>query len=127
MLRWLQWFASGASRQRSRDAVLNDGLALAMDWGENWLAPIQSRLARQHARLARHELDELNGVCQGAMRSARETSHIMVQQRGTSVLAEDFSAVFVRRYPWANPENTARLFRQGMYYAWKTGGPVGGT
>jgi hypothetical protein len=125
MLEWLHRFRIGAPKASSRDAVLNDGLALAMDWGENWLSPIQSRLVLQHPQLAPHELDALNAVCQGAMRFALETIHSMVQQRGKSVLAEDFSPIFLQRYPWASSENTARLFGQGLYYAWKTGGPAG--
>jgi hypothetical protein len=117
MLKWLQRIGIRARNTGSPEALLNDGLALAMDWGEDWLAPIQNRLARQHPRLSRGELDQLNAACQEAMRFAQETIHAMVRERGTNVLAD----------PWATAENTARLFSQGMYYAWKTGGPVGGT
>ena len=101
------------------------GLALAMDWGEHWLAPIQGRLAQQHPRLGRAELDELDSVCQEAMRFGHETVHDLVRQHGRKVAYADFAAVFRAKYPWARAENSARLFDQGLYYAWKTGGPAG--
>jgi len=127
MFSWLRSLGVRSRAPVERDAVLNDGLALAMDWGEEWLAPIQSRLARQHPHLTRSELDELNSICQAAMHFAQETVHTMVGQSGDNVSPDEFAAVFLARYPWVSSDNTNRLFKQGLYYAWKTGGPVGGT
>ena len=126
MLKWLRSFRGGSRDSRTTDTVLNDGLALAMDWGENWLAPIQNRLAQQHPQLTRSELDELNATCQAAMRFAQETIHTMVRQSGEDVSPDQFAAVFLAQYPWVNSENRDRMFNQGMYYAWKTGRPVSG-
>ena len=33
--------------------ILNEGLSLAMEWGEQWLCPIQERLATAHPELSR--------------------------------------------------------------------------
>ena len=107
-------------------AVLNDGLALAMDWGEGWLAPIQDRLRQRHPRLSKAELDGFDTSCREAMRFGHETVHALVRQSGKNVDPAVFAASFSARYPWATAENTTRLFNQGLYYAWKTGGPANG-
>ena len=44
MLNWLKNLARGGPPVPTREALLNDGLELAMNWGQNWLAPIQDRL-----------------------------------------------------------------------------------
>jgi hypothetical protein len=124
MLDWRRRFGLRSRAQPAREDLLNEGLALAMDWGESWLAPIQARLAQQHPRLQRVELDELNAVCQTALRFGHETVHDMVRRSGKEVTQADFSAAFLAANPWASPDNVMRLFNQGLYYAWKTGGPA---
>ena len=61
------------------------------------------------------------------MRFGHETVHDLVQRHGKAVAYADFSAVFQAKHTWASAENCARLFSQGTYYAWKTGGPAGTT
>jgi hypothetical protein len=124
MFAWVRRFGLGSPSKPGREALLNDGLALSMDWGESWLAPIQARLLEQHPRLQRTELDELDAACREAMRFGHEAVHDLVRRKGSEVTPADFSVVFLARNPWASPENVARLFNQGLYYAWKTGGPL---
>lgn len=123
MFRWLRRFSAATGRRPEPDALLNEGLALAMDWGENWLAPIQGRLRQAHAHLQPPELDDLNASCQQAMKFGHETVHALVLKNGTNVSQDEFTALFLARYPWASAESTARLFSQSIYYAWKSGGP----
>jgi len=108
-------------RRPSRDALLNEGLGLAMDWGDDWLAPINARMRERHAHLETAELDALNDECQGAMRLGHETVYAGLQGNGTAPTAEALAAIVLARYPWVNPENLARLLHQGVYYAAKTG------
>jgi hypothetical protein len=122
---WLRRWGFPSRARPARETLLNDGLALAMDWGEHWLAPIQGRLARQHPHLQRAELDELDALCQEALRFGHETVHDLVRQHGREVAYADFSALFLAKHTWASAGNCARLFDQGLYYAWKTGGPSG--
>lgn len=48
-------------------ALLNEGLAMGMEFGTNWLQPIQKRLAKKHPQLSQAELDEYDRVCREAM------------------------------------------------------------
>jgi len=124
MMSWLRKLRGGTPPRPDADAVLNDGLELAMDWGESWLAPIQDRLRERHPRLSQAELDGFDAACREAMRFGHETVHALVRRSGKDVDPAEFATVFNARHPWASPENTARLFNQGLYYAWKTGGPA---
>ncbi len=123
MLNWLRRLTSSRT-QPSRETLLNDGLELAMNWGENWLAPIQERLRLQHPRLSAAELDELNEACQAAMKFGHETAYELVQTQGADADALGFGSTVRGRYPWISEENLVRLFRQSLYYVWKGGGPA---
>ena len=123
MIRWLSRLSKSSRLRPAHEALLNEGLELAMDWGENWLAPIEDRLLQRHVYLQRAELDELNAACQEAMKFGHETAYEMVRERGKNIDQDEFVSLARARYPWLNAENTVRLFNQSMYYAWKTGGP----
>jgi hypothetical protein len=47
--------------------ILNCGLHLAMEWGENWLRPIQQRLAKRFPQLTQSELYHYDSECRAAM------------------------------------------------------------
>jgi hypothetical protein len=126
MPRWRLGFGKAAASKPTRETLLNDGLELAMDWGEDWLAPIQDRLLQRHRSLQRAELDELDAACREAMKFGHETAYAMVHEHGKNVSQEAFVPLVRARYPWVSAENGARLFNQSMYYAWKTGGPARG-
>ena len=105
--------------------ILNEGLSLAMEWGEQWLCPIQERLATAHPELSREELDRYDELCRAAMHHA----HALVAKCWRSADTRDEQLVFARfaellgkTYPWISPENVSRAWSQGMYYAWKDGG-----
>jgi hypothetical protein len=102
--------------------ILNDGLDLAMAWGEDWLKPIQPRLAKLHPELSAEELEAYNTVCQEAMlfgcEKAKQYTAIAMAEEHTKNL-ELFSSQIRQRYPWANDDNLSCLFSQGIYYALK--------
>ena len=103
----------------ARDAVLNQGLNLAMEWGSDWLQPIQERLAQRQPALSAAERDAINAICQAAMRFGHQTVYALAEAAGPNARREDFAAALHARYPWVDADNQARLFSQGMYYAWK--------
>jgi hypothetical protein len=123
MFRWLTKLGRSSRARPAREVLLNEALELAMDWGESWLAPIQERLRQQRRYLRREELDELNAACQEAMKLGHETAYALVRSRGKHATQDEFLAIVLARHPWLTAENSARLFKQSMYYAWKTGGP----
>ncbi len=118
------WLRRLGSRKPDPDALRNDALGLAMDWGEQWLAPVQGRLAEMYPQLPRTELDELDALAREAMQFAHQTILAFAARGDQGLTEEDFSARFSAQYPWANAENVARMYRQGTYYAWKAGGPA---
>ncbi len=125
MFDWLRRLRFSSARAKPpRDVLLNDGLELAMNWGESWLAPIQERLRLMHPRLGAAELDELNQACQAAMKFGHETAYELVQTHGAEADALGFGSTVRGRYPWISEENLMRLFRQSLYYVWKAGGPA---
>lgn len=104
-----------------RAEQLNAGLALAMEWGENWLKPIQARLRLRYPQLSQAELDQFNSLCQEAMKFGHDTVYELAQEAGTKTRVSDFESRFRTRYPWADARNVSHLYSQGMYYAWKDG------
>lgn len=120
----MSWLAKLLQRRTDAGTVRNDGLALAMDWGESWLSPIQGRLRQQYGYLGPAELDEINSDCQGAMRLAHETVYGWVRDGANNMAAEGLEAVLRAKYPWISPANIHRLFNQSLYYATKAGGPA---
>jgi hypothetical protein len=102
-----------------REPIWNDGLEMAMEWGENLLKPIQPRLASRYPALTPAELDEINTLCQAAMKFGHETVYGLASRSGSRTKLESFATVMKRRYPWVDAKNVSRLFNQGMYFAWK--------
>ncbi len=105
-----------------QDQILNAGLALAMEFGKNWLQPIQSRLAESFPDLSSHELDEYNSICKSAMEFGNQSISIaIIKREGQELNYKEWEAAVLNSYPWINRENLAQLFSQAMYYAWKDG------
>ncbi len=108
-------------RVPEQNVLLNEGLALAMDWGDHWLAPIDARLRERHRHLRPDQLAELNAACQAVLRLGHETAHRHMRGSAEPPSVESFSSLVRTNYPWVNQENLARLFSQSLYYAAKTG------
>jgi hypothetical protein len=127
MCSWLKNRKTSDPARSSRDALLNEGLDLAMAWGEDWLKPIQERLALLHPELSPGELDEVNAICQAAMKFGHDCVEDLAlksmnnrpEDFGKNTTREDFEPLMKARYPWVDPGNLSHLFNQGMYYAWK--------
>ncbi len=90
-----------------------------MEWGEDWLQPIQERLSKRVPALSRDQLDEINNICQAAMRFGHDTVYALAEVSGKDTKKSDFDSAMLARYPWVDSNNISRLFSQGMYYAWK--------
>lgn len=99
--------------------ILNIGLSLAMEFGEHWLDPIQSRLAKQFPDLSSEELNEYNSICRTAMESSNKLVCSLLKKDGEKIKYEEWEATVLRSHPWINKKNLSRLFSQGMYYAMK--------
>ena len=99
--------------------ILNDGLDYAMEFGSNWLQPIQSRLVKLYPKLSDIELDDYNSRCQTAMKAGHDQVYALAEQSGKDASFDAFVASYTKSFPWVNDKNLKHIFSQGMYYAWK--------
>lgn len=106
-----------------RSQVLNDGLRLAMEWGEDFLKPIQKRLSALYPELSQEQLDEYASVCRAAMEYGHGQMYELAERSDEDTVREEFRLIMALRYPWLDPENLAKLFSQGRYHAWREGYP----
>ena len=109
-------------------ATLNVGLNIAMEWGEDWLQPIQERLRARFPKLDVAAFDECNEICQAAMRTGYElASECMIGIGLSDNLSEEknreiknqFTDDIRARFAWIDDDNAGRLYSQGCYYAMK--------
>jgi hypothetical protein len=103
--------------------ILNQGMELAMEFGKNWLQPIQGRLGRRHKDLSCAALDEYERVCREALNYGIEQVKVQMQAaaRKEKEAARLLGEVMTGRYPWMTKKTLQHLFSQGCYYAWKDG------
>jgi hypothetical protein len=106
---------------RAEAEILNRGLSLAMEWGTDWLKPIQARLSATYPQLRRDQLDHYDSVCRAAMTLAHDTVYSMAERAGSKVDSATWRATVLSQYAWVSDDNLARALSQGMYYAWKDG------
>ncbi len=92
--------------------LLNQALALALEWGADWLRPIHDRLRGQHPAMTQAEADVWDRRCREIMRVAFA---ICQTPREPAELKQEIA----RRYPLLDEPSLNRLVSQGIYYARK--------
>lgn len=112
----------------NEEKILNKGLEFALEFGHNWLQPIQSRLSDKFPDLKSDELNNYDSVCRTAMKqghdyvyktleiTTRENKKIKEKQ-----MAEELKSFLHKEYPWIDSDNLKRILTQGYYYAGKDG------
>ena len=85
--------------ERLRSQVLNDGLRLAMEWGEYFLRPIQERLSKLYPELSKEQLDEYETICRAAMEYGISQMYELAEKSDDSTDREEFRLIMVLRYP----------------------------
>lgn len=108
--------------------VLNTGLVFAMEFGENWLKPIQQRLFKKYSYLTKEQLDSYNSICKTALSDGikfiETTLEKIADERRTiheQELKDQLRVFMQSKYPWIDRNTVAHLFNQGCYYGWKEG------
>ena len=104
------------------EKILNKGLDLAMEWGENRLQPIQEHLKKLLKIFQQKQLDEYNRICRSVMDEGQKMVYEMAEKTGCNgVRIDEWKVKMLQSYPWINDDNISHLYSQGMYYAWKDG------
>ncbi len=102
--------------------ILNYGLDLSMEFGENWLKPINQRLHNKFPNLNSFELEEYNLACKEVNRIANNFVFENPVKNENELNFVDFSVFenfMKQKYYWISIENTKRLYNQSCYYAYK--------
>ena len=112
----------------TKEKILNRGLEFALEFGPNWLQPIQSRLLEKFPELQLEELNRYDSICRTAMKvgqefiyKALETAAQEKRKIGEKDVADELKSFLHNKYPWIDSGNLKRILSQGFYYAWKDG------
>jgi hypothetical protein len=102
----------------SEDVLRNYSLALAQEWGKEWLSPIQDRLRAACPSMSAEQRDRLNAIAKEAM----DVAHDLVRStRERGVGEAEWRRIYAARFPWVDDRNLKHLYASGRYYAWKEG------
>ncbi len=99
--------------------VLNTGLELALEWGENFGKPIGPRLAVLFPKLSPEQLEAYEKICQEAKYFAFEVLYKLYENGHKDPSTQQYDRPVLDKYPWVSNENLSRLLTQGRYYAWR--------
>lgn len=117
---------SGSSN--SREEILNKGLKFALEFGKNWMQPINERLSRRFPDLTHAELEEFNKICEqvrndSLIHMSERLQNITEQQQEITEkeLKSELAKWVNEQFPWVSKSNIKRIYSQGMYYGWKDG------
>ena len=105
-----------------KSEILNYGLDLSMEFGKNWLKPINQRLHNKFPNLNSYELDDYNRICKEVNEMAHKFIFDNPVKNEKDLNFIDFSTFenFMKQnYSWISKENAKRLYNQSCYYAYK--------
>lgn len=112
----------------TQEEVLNLSVVIALEWGQNWNQPIQTRLNKKFPSLTTNELEELNGKSKEVLTTGFEILRTTLEKltdTGETIKEKDLKANFEKEltglYPWISHDNIISIYNQGRYYSWKDG------
>lgn len=102
--------------------ILNIGLVFSMEFGKNWMQPINKRLHNRFPELTYAELEDYNLVCQ----EANKVAHNYIYSNPKKINGvynfmnlEEFSHFMLKEFNWISEKNMISLYNQSCYYASK--------
>lgn len=102
--------------------ILNIGLDFSMEFGKNWLNPINQRLKNKFPDLTSVELEKCNNICKKVNKIANNFIFDNPVKNTTELTFVDFSEFenFMKQdFDWISKKNLKRLYNQSCYYAYK--------
>lgn len=102
--------------------ILNTGLSLSMEFGKNWLQPIDERLLEKFKNLTPTKLKECNKICKEVNQCANDfVFYFPVEGKAelNFVDFEIFKKFMLEKYHWISEANLNQLYSQSCYYAYK--------
>ncbi|MEQ1923376.1 MAG: hypothetical protein ABL952_12790 [Pyrinomonadaceae bacterium] len=96
--------------------LLNSALELTTEWGENYGKPIDDRILAKYPDLSQDDIAVLTKIS----REAEYFIYSLAERELAGEISEaDIPSFAVKKHPWLNSQNTARLTGIGMFYARK--------
>ncbi len=124
----MSFFSNNNNSKVSELEILNSGLFFAMEFGENWLQPIESRLLSKYNFLSTEQLNKYNEVCREAMFAGHKCVHDILEKVENenqtikeNILKQQMINFLLKQYSWINEKNLKKIFSQSCYYAYKEG------
>lgn len=114
--------------QDSKEEILNNGYRMALEFGKNWLQPVNERLRKKYPKLSAEEIQEFSDTCHNIRKEGNQFIYnrlrqlTELQQKITEhELNIELTDWMGEHYPWVNNANIKRTISQGIYYAAKDG------
>jgi hypothetical protein len=104
------------------DQILNDGLELHLEFGENWLTDIDDRLSKRHPHLSESDLRNTDKLCRKIAKFANDLirkTPVVKDGKPNFMDSSDFKTHLLNEYDWINKVNLSKLYSQSCYYAMK--------
>ncbi len=109
------------NKEKLPDDLLNDGLQLSMEFGENWLTDIGDRLKSKYPQLT-VDLKKCEFLC----RKINKHAHDFLRENPVRNKNEigfidfpEFHSLIKAKYSWIDDTNLRKLYSQSCYYALK--------
>lgn len=102
--------------------ILNVALDMSMEFGENWLKPINERLHKKYPEISFDDLEKINSICKEVNKFANDyvyESGTVINQEISFVDFNIFKDDILLKYNWISENNLSRLYSQSCYYAMK--------
>lgn len=102
--------------------ILNIALYMSMEFGANWLKPINERLNKNYPEISSENLEKINSICKEVNKFANDyvyKSGTVINKEISFVDFNIFKDIILLKYNWISESNLSRLYSQSCYYAMK--------
>ncbi len=97
------------------DALRNEAVSLGLEWGASRRVPLALRIRQKHPELYEIQIEHLVNLFHD-VQSFSFAQHEKVYNREQT--RAEAQTQILARFPFLDEDNLARLYNQGMYYAW---------
>jgi len=105
-----------SSKPPTEHDIFNVAVRLSLEWGKNWLAPINKRIRKKYSYLTESDAEKLNARCKEIQRFAWD---LCEKERDGKMSVGDINKRINEKYPILDSENVSQLVSQNMYYVRK--------
>lgn len=104
------------------EEILNVALDMSMEFGENWLKPINEGIHKKYPNISSEDLEKLNSICKKVNQFANNYVYENVSVINGEIKFVNFDKFkndILLKYNWISKSNLNRLYSQSCYYAMK--------